>query len=238
MQGLPDASVQTVINDLPYGVTDCAWDKKLDLAAWWTQIDRVTLETGIVVCFATQPFATELINSRRKQFRYDLVWDKVAPVGFLNANRQPLRLHEYLLVFCRKPGQSIYNPQKTPGKPYTARLKPRHGGVYRSHGAVVTVNTGDRHPTSILRHSKPAGPSRLHPTEKPLSLCKWLVLSYSRPGGLILDPTMGSAPVGEAALAAGRRFVGIEQDPEIFQIAKTRLLPMMTPADRVWHACR
>ena len=226
MANLADRSVGAVLTDHPYGSTDCHWDRRVDLAAWWREIDRITPETAVVISFAAQPFATDLINSNRKAFRYELVWDKVSPVGFLNANRQPMRSHELLLVFCRRPRGSTYTPQKTPGKPYVSSVKASRTAVYRPHGAIVTVNQGDRHPVSILRHPKPAR-GRLHPTEKPLSLCEWLVLSYTRPATTVLDPFGGSFVMGEAALKHGRRFIGIERDQVIFERTSKRLRPYL-----------
>lgn len=170
MRTFADRSVHMVCTDPPYGSTDCHWDQCVDLSAWWEQVDRITTETSVVACFAAQPFATDLINSRRKSFRYELVWHKIAPVGFLNANRQPMRVHELLMVFCRKPGNSVYDPQFTEGTPYRTSPKRTTGSVYRPYKAVAVVNPGRRHPTSILRHAKPVGRARLHPTEKPVSI--------------------------------------------------------------------
>jgi site-specific DNA-methyltransferase (adenine-specific) len=215
--------VQAVITDPPYGSTDCDWDRKIDLHAWWSQIERLTTVNAVIVIFSAQPFTTALINSRPRLFRYDLVWDKLAPVGFLNANRQPLRVHEQMLIFCRAPGKSVYQPQKIAGKPYISRARANRTPIYRHHRAVSTFNTGWRHPTSILRFHKPHASQRRHPTEKPLPLLSWLVQSYTRRPMTILDPFMGSGSAGEAALRAGRRFIGIEQDRRFFNVAKQRL---------------
>jgi site-specific DNA-methyltransferase (adenine-specific) len=220
---LGDRSVQCVLTDPPYGTTDCAWDKVPDLVAWWQHIDRITTETAVVAVFCAQPFTTTLINSNRKSFRYDLVWDKCHPVGFLNANRQPLRAHEQVLIFCRRPKHSIYNPQFTPGKPYVSRPRLRPSGVYRKSNPHTTINPGRRYPTSILRYAKPSSAERRHPTEKPTSLMAWLVRTYSKSGQTILDPFMGSGSTGQAALEAGRRFIGIERDPTIHRTAVDRL---------------
>lgn len=230
MATLADCSVHAVLTDHPYGSTDCHWDQRVNLAAWWQQVDRVTTETAVVVCFAAQPFATDLINSNRRAFRYELVWDKLQPVGFLNANRQPLRIHELLLIFCRRPGKSIYQPQFSPGKPYVSHAKANRTSIYSSHGAKTVINPGRRHPTSILRFSKP-GRGRIHPTEKPEPLLAWMVNSYTRPGSVVLDPFMGSASTGEAAIRRGRRFIGIERDPEFFAAGSARL-------ERVAHDVR
>jgi site-specific DNA-methyltransferase (adenine-specific) len=142
-----------------------------DLIAWWREIDRVTTESAVVAVFSAQPFTTALINSRPKLFRYDLVWDKIRAVGHLNANRQPMRQHEQVLIFCRRPSLSTYRPQLLPGRPYTSRKKAgAQGSIYRHAGAATTVNLGTRHATSILRFDKPGQREWLHPTEKPLQL--------------------------------------------------------------------
>ncbi len=231
MQQLPDRSIHSVITDPPYGTTDCRWDQVPDLDAWWTQIERLTTEGAVIAIFCAQPFTTQLINSRRKHFRYDLVWDKVRPVGFLNANRQPMRVHEQIVIFCRRPGLSTYNPQFIAGTPYVSKGRTRGGGgqVYRKSKPVDTINQGTRHPTSILRFDKP-GRGRLHPTEKPVPLLNWLVRSYSKPGQTVLDPFMGSASLIEAASRAGRRAVGIERDPTIFRTAVERVSTLVRPS--------
>ena len=224
MATLPDKVAHLVVTDPPFNSTDCHWDTPFDFAAWWTQINRVTTENAVVACFAAQPFGTDLINSNRKQFRYELVWDKLAPVGFLNANRQPMRVHEQIIIFCRRPGKATYTPQKFPGKPY--RSKARAGDartpIYRRHKPVETINAGDRHPTSILRFAKPAHNRRRHPTEKPAALLNWLVRSYSCEGQTVLDPFAGSFSTIEAAAAAGRSAIGIERDPIFFASARKR----------------
>lgn len=62
-----------------------------------------------------------------------------------------------------------------------------------------------------------------HPTEKPLSLMKELVADFTQPGDLVLDPCMGSGTTGVACVELGRRFIGIEMNPEYFQWAQQRI---------------
>jgi site-specific DNA-methyltransferase (adenine-specific) len=79
-----------------------------------------------------------------------LIWKKNRVTGHLNANRQPLRQHELILVFGREKAAAHYTPQKTPGKPYTVTNRST-SQVYRVAKSVTThTNTGDRHPTSVL----------------------------------------------------------------------------------------
>lgn len=62
-----------------------------------------------------------------------------------------------------------------------------------------------------------------HPTQKPLALLDRIILASSNPGDLVLDPFMGSGTTGVSAIANGRRFIGIEQDSEFFQLASARV---------------
>ncbi|MFA7167419.1 MAG: site-specific DNA-methyltransferase [Sphaerochaetaceae bacterium] len=63
----------------------------------------------------------------------------------------------------------------------------------------------------------------IHPTQKPVRLLEYMILTYSSPGDLVLDFTMGSGTTGVAAVATGRRFIGIERDPRYFRIACERI---------------
>lgn len=65
--------------------------------------------------------------------------------------------------------------------------------------------------------------SRLHPTEKPVALLKYLTELFSNPGDLVLDPFSGSASMGEAAMLSGRRALLIERDDEFFTKGSNRL---------------
>ena len=118
---LKDKSIDMILCDLPYGVTQNKEDNKIHLPTLWTQYKRIIKQKGNIVLTAQFPFTSELIQSNHTWFRYDLIWDKVLVSGFLNANRQPLRQHEQVLVFYDSLG--TYNPQKTRGKQTHSRGK-------------------------------------------------------------------------------------------------------------------
>lgn len=107
---IPDRSVNLILTDLPYGLTGCEWDNVIPLEPLWEQWKRILVDNGKVVLTSIQPFTTDLINSNRKWFKYEWIWEKTRSVGFLNANKQPLRIHENILVFQKEGGK--YNPQK------------------------------------------------------------------------------------------------------------------------------
>ena len=62
-----------------------------------------------------------------------------------------------------------------------------------------------------------------HSTEKPVALMEWLLKYYSKEGDTVLDPTMGSGSTGVACKNMNRNFIGIEKDPEIYDIAVNRI---------------
>ena len=111
MKRLRKGSVDLILCDLPYGITDCRWDKKIPLAPLWKSYDRVLKDDGAVLLFAQQPFATHLAAnaSVSLKLRYEWIWDKGAVTGFQNANRMPMRRHENIFVFYRR--LPSYHPQ-------------------------------------------------------------------------------------------------------------------------------
>ena len=113
MKRIPNGSIDMVLSDLPYGTTRCRWDTPINLQELWKQYRRVVKENGAIVLFSAQPFTTELISSNKAMYRYEWIWKKTQPSGFMNAKKMPLRSHENIEIFYRKP--PTYNPQMTHG---------------------------------------------------------------------------------------------------------------------------
>jgi site-specific DNA-methyltransferase (adenine-specific) len=222
MQQLAPQSVDMILCDLPYGTTQCAWDVVIPFDLLWQAYERVAKPTAAIVLHGSQPFTTDLINSKRDWFRYELIWERDRPAGFLNAKRMPLKSHENLCVFYQK--QPTYNPQFTEGKPNHAIGKAaghtHPQTVYGAHTRVDVI-TNKKHPRSVLRFSKPH-PS-VYPTQKPLKLEEWLIQTYTNPNECVLDNCMGSGTTGIACANLGRKFIGIELDPQAFQLATERI---------------
>ena len=123
----------------------------------------------------------------------------------------------------RKEITKTYNPQKTTGNPYkTKDHNLRDIGVYGSKRLPAKSNiTGDRHPKSVLKYHQSS--EKLHPTQKPLELCEWLIKTYSNEGDLLMDFCMGSGTTIQAAINTNRKYIGIEKDKEIFETAEKRI---------------
>ena len=215
-----------VLSDHPYGVTQNDWDKKIDLERLWPLYKKIAKTNAAMVFTATEPYASELITSNSKMFRYDLIWAKNKPRGFLNANRMPLRQHESILVFYQK--LPTYNPQKTTGhKPTNAYTK--HTSDGSNYGKTKQGISGggqtDRFPISILYFPvvNNDDPDRINATQKPVDLFEYLIKTYTEPGEVVLDNCLGGGTSAIAAAKCGRAFMGIEKCPEMCDKAIERI---------------
>lgn len=225
MEQIPDNSIDMVLADLPYGVTRNKWDSVIPLDKLWEQYKRVCNDNAAIVLFGQGLFSAKLILSNEEWFRYSLVWHKTNPSGFLNARKMPLRSHEDILVFYKN--LPTYNPQKTTGHPRktsTAKHK-RNSKATTNYGDhdLTTYDSTERFPTSILKFKKDVQKSALHPTQKPVALCEYLIETYTNPGDTVLDNTAGSGTTGVASIKTGRRAILIEKDPEIYRVMVERL---------------
>ena len=361
MKGIDDNSIDFIFCDLPYGQTSCKWDCKIDLEKFWLEIMRIKKINTPIFMTTTTKFGVELIQSAPKKcpFRYDLVWVKSAPAGFLSAKKMPMRKHEMVYVFYEKlplydlsshkhkfidkdvaveakdgaygklnikqPKTSVsrydpalpdsvvkedcYQKNKTDdslrdgyrNKKYEPPLpnsvikedlckydvnknaygggkegrikiskdkkdhqqkydpplptsvvkeeksqisKPKDKDLYGDMkggtiGAVHGVNYDPPLPVSVVKHElvegyEPRLPTSMleikstrgkHSTEKPVALIEWLLKYYSKEGDVVLDPTMGSGSTGVACKNMNRNFIGIELDPEIYEVAVNRIEP-------------
>jgi site-specific DNA-methyltransferase (adenine-specific) len=227
MRHIPDQSVDMILCDLPYGTTDCKWDKIVPLEPLWEQYHRVTKENSAIVLFSSQPFTNKLIDHNPKYFRYEWIWVKNKKSGFMNAHYRPIKSHENLLVFYRK--QPVYNPQMTKAtknhgvsrqNQYKTKFINIRGQKAKDY---VWVDNGERFPTTVLDFKCVPNHKGMHSTEKPVALCEYLIKTYTNPGQTVLDNCMGSGTTGVAALNTGRFFIGIELDPHYFEMAKERI---------------
>ena len=231
LKTLPDKSIDFVYLDLPFGQTACKWDQKLDLSALWKELKRLARNDRTPFFFScTTKFGYELIKSNEKYFRWDLVWEKNRAAGFLNAYKLPMRKHEMIYCFAKKSPEydvSSHNESKTGGdligeldnsKMIEGRKKP-------------TFRTNTKHtdplPTSVLQPSSwckfNLDSNTGHRTAKPVALMEFLLKYWTQEGWTVLDPTMGSGSMGIAAKRMKRKFIGIEKDDDIFELAKQRI---------------
>ena len=231
MKNITDKSVDMILCDLPYGTTSCAWDIVIPFEPLWEQYNRVIKENGAIVLFSNQPFTTDLINSNRKMWKYEIVWKKNTCTGSLLAKKRPMKQYETLEVFYNK--QPTYNPQKikrteeelkrlskksvktsgTDIQTYGGMTLNRYENLYKMPSNVIEFD-------AVFNRSKEKTP---HPTQKPVVLLEYLINTYTNENEIVLDNCMGSGSTGVACKNLNRKFIGIELNEEYFNIAKERI---------------
>lgn len=227
MNDIPDKMIDCIITDLPYGITARnKWDSVIPFNLLWEHYNRIIKDNGAIILFGNGMFTADLMISNRDMWRYNLIWEKTQPTGFLNAKKMPLRNHEDICIFYKK--LPTYNPQKTYGhKRKISKAEHKVGcketlnyGEYK----LSTYNSTERYPKSIWKFSKDVQKSALHPTQKPVALIEELMKTYTNPGDIVLDSCAGSMTTAIAALNTGRKVICIEKDKEIFNTGKNRVL--------------
>lgn len=225
MPKIPAGSVDMILCDLPYGTTQSPWDSIIPPKPLWTQYDRVIKPNGAILLFAKAPFDKVLYASKPELFRYEWIWEKNKATGHLNAGHMPLQAHENILVFYKE--TPTYNPQMESGKkPMNYAMGNHKSTVYG--GGKKTVNRAgatDRYPRSILYFPvvNNDDPERIHPNQKPVELCEYLVKTYTNDGETVLDNCSGSASVAAACISTNRNFIAIEKELEFVMKSRKRL---------------
>lgn len=226
LPSLPDSSIDMVLADPPYGITQCKWDSVIDLAAMWRELERVCKPNAAIVMTAAQPLTAQLVCSNIGMFKYEIIWEKGNATGFLNAKKQPLRAHESVLVFYRQ--QPTYNPQMTSGHARkTSKRKTVNSECYGKALSLTEYDSTERYPRSVQFFSSDKQRGSYHATQKPVALMEWLIRSFSNQGDVVLDFCMGSGTTGVACINTDREFIGMEMDGEIFQVATSRIVALM-----------
>jgi len=231
MKFIPDESINLILADLPYGTTKAAFDSTIDLEKLWEQYNRIIKKDGAILLFAQTPFDKVLGASNIKMLKYEWIWEKTQATGFLNAKKMPMKAHENILVFYKN--APTYNPQKTTGhKPinsYTKRAKVQN--KTELYGAVKEDVSGggetDRYPRSVLvfpsdKQIMKSTPF-LHPMQKPLALCEYLIKTYTNEGDVVLDNVCGSGTTGVAAKNLNRDYILIEKEERFYDMSRKRL---------------
>lgn len=215
MELLPDACVDMVLCDLPYGTTRNKWDSIIPFTLLWEQYRRICKPGAVIVLTASQPFTSALVMSNVDDFRYGWVWRKKNATGHLNARHMPMKEHEDVLVF----GGHTYNPQGLVAFNKVTRRGGNGGNFGKSGTSNFQEFTGC--PRTILEFESDS--PKLHPTQKPVALFEYLIRTYTNEGDIVLDNCCGSGTTGVACINTGRHFIQIESEASFCDIAERRL---------------
>jgi len=218
-------NVDLILCDLPYGTTTVKWDTDIDLDNLWKMYyNCIRTNKTPIILFANFPFACRLFQSNFKKFKHEWIWEKSRSGSAITAKYCPIKIHEYILVFCK--GSLNYFPIMEKGDPYSRISNKRHENNHNFgiNDRIKIENTGTRYPKTLMFFKQNwSKQQQIHPTQKPVELLEYLIKTYSKENDIVLDNTMGSGTTGVACLNTNRRFIGIEKDKEYFKIAANRL---------------
>jgi len=230
MQKLIDDGVKVdmVLTDPPYGTTACKWDSIVPFDEMWDCIKQLTHPSTPILLFGSEPFSSHLRLSQPKLYKYDWIWNKEVGTNIFNRKTQPLNNYETISVFYEKTGQ--YYPIMTEApkkrsfkrKPFpseTYGMKDKRKSEYKDTGLrfpkrIITVNSQKDECNNL---------NRVHSSQKPVKLLKYLIQTYTKEDDIVLDFTMGSGSTGVACKELNRNFIGIELEPKYYEIAKERI---------------
>ena len=231
MKDIPDKSIDMILCDLPFGITDSSWDKIIDFSKLWQEYERLITDQGAIVLFASGTFTNKLVNSNSALYRYKWIWVKNRSSNFMNAKNRPMTKYEEICVFSKGITANTKN-KKLKMNYYPQGLKPTYK-IHRdspeyshslsskrpSHHTTIQRWTG--YPNDILFFNCVSKKS--HPNQKPVDLLEYLIKTYTNEGMTVLDNTMGSGSTGVACVNTNRNFIGMELDEDYFKIAKERI---------------
>ncbi|WP_137743364.1 DNA-methyltransferase [Robertmurraya siralis] len=246
MKLIPDESIDMVLCDLPYGTTACSWDSIIPLDKLWEQYERIIKTKGAIVLFGSEPFSSSLRMSKLDLYKYDWIWEKGRASGFVHAKNKPLKAHETISIFSKgttvhasqSKNRMHYFPQMEEGKPYkktitqvnTGKLNHEPSKSNQEFVGTVNENKGTRYPRSVLKYSM-HNVGNIHPTQKPVELCEYLIRTYTEEGNVVLDNCMGSGTTAVAAILSNRKWIGFETEREYYELANKRLESIELDAD-------
>lgn len=236
MKAIPTGSVDMILCDLPYGTTQCEWDKIIPFPELWKEYERVIKDTGAIILTAKQPFTTELIQSNRKLYRYNLVWIKNIGTRYMDANIMPLQQHEDICVFYKK--KPTYNPQMESGyerkrSRASSKRQCKAAEVYNKAICTKDYDSTERYPISVMYFPSDKHKEAIHPTQKPVALFEYLIRTYTNKGDTVLDNCIGSGTTAVACIRTGRHYIGFEKKKEYYEAAEQRVSTTQLTIDSI-----
>ena len=231
VDSLKDKTVNLILTDPPYGITQNRWDEKPRWKEIAKQYNRILKDNGLIAIFGTVPNIIDIYNEFQEffDFRYDIVWVKGAKTAMWMSNFKPLRTHENIFVFCKKntkPTATTFNIKQIgeKGKPYTIKrtIATTNQGNWNNK-KFESQSDGIRFPVSVPGVGGSDKEYLGVPTQKPEKIIELLIRGLSNPNDVVCDPYLGSGTTAKVAMEHARLCIGAEVDPKHYPIIKKRL---------------
>lgn len=223
INNIPNASIDMVLCDLPYGTTQNKWDILIPFDDLWNGLKRVAKDNACIALWAQPPFDKLLACSNLEMYRYEWIIEKTKGTGFLNAKKMPLKCHESIQIFYKK--LPVYNPQMIQDRPPTHPCRHKDLGSNYGKGKEIVHKGGktERFPRDVLKYKWDTQKMSYHPTQKPVEVHEYMIKTYTNENAIVLDLCVGSGTTFIACQNTGRNCIGFEKDEKIFKSLKKRL---------------
>lgn len=228
---LPPGSVDLIVADPPYGLGKDYGNDSDKLAASahlaWTQawLDGAiaTLkDTGSLYIFCSWQFSPEIFSflKTRMLMVNEIIWDRRVP-SMGGTTRRFTSVHDNVGLFAMS--KKYYFDLDPVRVPYDAATKKARSRKLFEGSKWLEMGYNPKDVWSVSRLHRQHAERVAHPTQKPLEIIERMVLASCPPGGLVLDPFMGSGTTAVACARHGRRFIGYEINPAYCALARERL---------------
>lgn len=227
MSELPNNCIDMILCDLPYGKTSMVWDTIIPFDKLWEQYIRVTKSNASIILFSSGLFTIDLILSNKELYKYKLIWHKNVPTGMSSAKYRPMKYYEEICVFQK--GKPVYNPimkLRIGNKKECYNYNHYCGKSNHIQLDQIKYKYDPNYvqPSDVLDFKVvPNRNGKLHPTQKPVDLCEYLIKTYTNEDEIVLDNCMGSGTTCVAAINTNRKYIGFELNQNYFNIAKNRI---------------
>ncbi|NVE24418.1 DNA-methyltransferase [Burkholderia glumae] len=236
---LPDASIDLIVADPPYGLgkdygndsDKLQGDAHLAWTRQWLELAIPKLKaSGSLYVFCTWQYAPEIFSFLKTRLTMvnEIIWDRRVP-SMGGTTRRYTSVHDNIGFFAVS--KSYYFDLDPVRIPYDAETKKARSRKLFEGSKWLELGYNPKDVWSISRLHRQHAERVDHPTQKPLELVERMVLSSCPPGGVVLDPFMGSGTTAVACARHGRGFVGYEINESYCAIARERVAALAAPAD-------
>lgn len=238
---IPDGAIDLIIADPPYGLgkdygndsDKLAANEYLDWMQRWIDLAIPKLKSsGSLYIFLTWRYAPEvfvMLKSRLTMVN-EIIWDRRVP-SMGGTTRRFSSVHDNIGLFVKS--KDYYFDLDAVRIPYDEQTKKARSRSIFVGAKWLEIGYNPKDVWSVSRLHREHREREDHPTQKPLEIIERMIKASCPPGGVVLDPFMGSGTTAVAAARSGRAYTGFELNPEYCQLIAARLAALEEQAIHV-----
>lgn len=231
LQRIPDGSIDLILADPPYGLgkdygndsDKLASEAYLQWMQQWLDLALLKLKpNGSLYIFLTWRYSPEVFVMLKQQMTMvnEIIWDRRVP-SMGGSVRRYSSVHDTIGFFVK--AKDYYFDLDAIRIPYDAETKKARSRKQFEGAKWLELGFNPKDVWSVSRLHREHREREQHPTQKPLEIIERMIKASCPPGGIVLDPFMGSGTTAVAAQRCGREYVGFELNPDYYDMITARL---------------